>query len=203
MATSSGERGIAGCAAAVLDAIIPPRWAGRVLSGYRSIRRARLACRGSRYRCDLRDRARGCLQRGRRVAGRRAEVLGAPQPTSRFAGWHLTAPAAPQRPRESADSLAGVVHMRIVAPRDRVDDAMELLCATDSVCNVIPECNSDLPERGARLRLTRLPWLSACCRARPSGTRRSGRRRRRPGGRPQPRASRSARLCRELMPSLK
>ena len=103
----------------------------------------------------------------------------------------------------AAASLAAVVHMRIVAPRDRVDDAMELLCATDSVCNVIPECNSDLPERGARLRLTRLPWLSACCRARPSGTRRSGRRRRRPGGRPQPRASRSARLCRELMPSLK
>jgi uncharacterized hydrophobic protein (TIGR00271 family) len=40
-------------------------------------------------------------------------------------------------PPEAADSLAAVVHMRIVAPRDRVEDAMELLCATDSVCNVI------------------------------------------------------------------
>ena len=38
---------------------------------------------------------------------------------------------------EGTDSLAAMVHMRIVAPRDRVDGAMQLLCATDSVCNVI------------------------------------------------------------------
>lgn len=36
-----------------------------------------------------------------------------------------------------AGTLPAMVHLRIVAPHDRADKAMDLLCGTDSVCNVI------------------------------------------------------------------